>query len=313
MRKRVPGTELLITFEASARHQSFTRAAEELSLTQSAVCRQIAALEAFLGVNLFLRVKKRVKLSEAGLIYAKQVRETLKRMEQDTLSLMARRGTGGVVTLALLPTFASHWLIPRLPNFHADHPEITIDIMAHSDPFIFGGTPFDAAIHSTPSVWPGTNAEMLFRDQIIPVCAPKLIDKVGTVAPEDLQNLPLLHQSTRPNDWQNWFTSVGLQNANPMGGPRYELLSMLVEAAKAGLGVILSPRFFVLDELASGRLICPCAPTLGDRRNYHLIQPDEREESTPFRLFKTWLLRQTAEFQKQVEKQQNVTSSLPAG
>ena len=112
MRRKIPGTELLIAFETAARHQSFTRAAEELSLTQSAVCRQISALEEYLGVALFNRIKKRVTLSEAGQLYARQVRENLTRIEHDTLSLMAHRGAGGVLELAAIPTFASRWLIP---------------------------------------------------------------------------------------------------------------------------------------------------------------------------------------------------------
>ena len=127
MRRKIPGTELLVAFETAARHQSFTRAAEELSLTQSAVCRQISTLEDYMGVQLFNRIKKRVTLSEAGQLYSKQVREALKRIEHDTLSLMAHRGAGGVLELAVIPTFATSWLIPRLGHFHALHPGITLD------------------------------------------------------------------------------------------------------------------------------------------------------------------------------------------
>jgi predicted transcriptional regulator len=116
MRRKIPGTDLLVAFETAARHQSFTRAAEELSLTQSAVCRKISALEDYLGVQLFNRVKKRVTLSSAGQIYARQVRENLKRIEHDTLSLMAHRNAGRVLELAVIPTFANRWLIPRLRN-----------------------------------------------------------------------------------------------------------------------------------------------------------------------------------------------------
>ena len=135
MRRRIPGLELLVAFETAARHQSFTRAAEELSLTQSAVCRQIASLEDYLGVRLFNRIKKRVTLSEAGQIYAKQVRESLRRVEHDTMSLMAHRGSGGVVELAVIPTFATRWLIPRLADFRAHHPGISIDYV-HGDEIV---------------------------------------------------------------------------------------------------------------------------------------------------------------------------------
>ena len=153
MRRKLPGTELLIAFETAARHQSFTRAAEELSLTQSAVCRQISALEEFLGVQLFNRIKKRVSLSEAGQLYARQIRESLRKIEHDTLSLMAHRGAGGVLELAVIPTFATRWLIPRLGDFKASHPGITLDLATRAEPFMFADTPFDAAIHCGGPIW----------------------------------------------------------------------------------------------------------------------------------------------------------------
>lgn len=301
MRRKIPSTAFLVAFEASARHLSFTRAAEELSLTQSAICRQIAALEDFLGVNLFSRIKKRIFLSEAGQIYAKQVTDILKKAEQDTLSLMARRGTGGVVELAILPTLATNWLIPRLPLFQAEHPEIIVDLTTRTEPFFFADTSFSAAINSNPSVWPGTLSDFLFCGQTIPVCSPSLLKGANKLEPQELQELPLLHQSIRPNSWREWFESAGLGNVNPMGGPRYELLSMLMEAAKAGLGVVLIPKLFVLNELSSGQLVCPCSHALPDQRNYYLIYPENKIESAPYRLFRNWLCNQSAEFRKVME------------
>ena len=117
MRRKIPSIEALIAFEAAARHLSFTRSADELALTQSAVGRQVAMLEAYLGVALFNRVKKRLSLTEVGQLYAKQVREHLERMERDTLAAMAHRDAGGILELAVIPTFATRWLIPRLPQF----------------------------------------------------------------------------------------------------------------------------------------------------------------------------------------------------
>ena len=155
MRRKIPGTDLLVAFETAARHQSFTRAAEELSLTQSAVCRKISALEDYLGVQLFNRVKKRVSLSGVGQIYARQIRENLKRIEHDTLSLMAHRSAGRVLELAVIPTFATRWLIPRLADFQKHHPDITLDLTTRNEPFMFIDTPFDAAIHCGGPIWPG--------------------------------------------------------------------------------------------------------------------------------------------------------------
>ena len=294
MRRRIPGLELLVAFETAARHQSFTRAAEELSLTQSAVCRQIAALEDYLGVRLFNRIKKRVTLSEAGQLYAKQVRESLKRIEHDTLSLMAHRGSGGVVELAVTPTFATRWLIPRLVSFHDENPSITLDLTTRAEPFMFTDTPFDAAIHFGDPIWPGAIAEYLFGEEIVPVCSPALLKGRVQIAPEELARLPLLHQSARPDAWREWFEVAGLNHVNAMGGARYELFSMLVQAAKVGLGVTLVPRFFVVNEVESGKLVSPCPQVVRSQRGYYLVYPENKVGSPSLQVFRRWLLTQAA-------------------
>lgn len=296
MRRRIPGLELLAAFETAARHQSFTRAAEELSLTQSAVCRQIAALEDYLGVRLFNRIKKRVTLSEAGQLYAKQVRESLKRIEHDTLSLMAHRGSGGVVELAVIPTFATRWLIPRLVSFHEENPSITLDLTTRAEPFMFTDTPFDAAIHFGDPIWPGAITEYLFGEEIVPVCSPSLLKGRVQITPEELSRLPLLHQSARPDAWREWFEVAGLSHVNAMGGARYELFSMLVEAARAGLGVALVPRFFVVGEIASGQLLTPCPYVLHNQRSYYLVYPENKADSVPLAAFREWMCRQAAAY-----------------
>ena len=298
MRRKIPGIELLIAFETAARHQSFTRAAEELSLTQSAVCRQISALESYLGVSLFNRIRKRVSLSEAGQIYARQVRESLRRIEHDTLSLMAHRGEGGVLDLATIPTFAARWLIPRLGSFHTQNPEITLDLTTRAEPFMFNDTSFDAAIHYGDPVWPGAIAEYLFGEEMIPVCCPELLQGRSEIAPEELLQMELLHQSARPDAWRQWFDAVGMRNVNAMGGARYELFSMLIVAARAGLGVALVPRFFVGDEIDSGELIVPNHSVLRSQRNYYLVYPENRAESAPLRVFCAWLLEQAKNYRE---------------
>ena len=301
MRRKVPGTDLLIAFETAARHQSFTRAAEELSLTQSAVCRQISALEGNLGVQLFNRIKKRVTLSEAGQIYARQVRENLKRIEHDTLSLMAHRGAGGVLELAVIPTFATRWLIPRLGIFHAAHPGITLDLTTRAEPFMFNDTAFDAAIHDGDPVWPGAITEYLFGEEMIPVCSPSLIDGPMPIDPAELENLPLLHQSARPDAWRAWFEAAGVANVNAMGGARYELFSMLVVAARVGLGVALVPRFFVLSEIAAGELVMPCSAVLRSQRNYYLVYPENNVGSAPLQTFCHWLREQAEAYREVID------------
>lgn len=300
MRRKIPSTDLLVAFETAARHQSFTRAAEELSLTQSAVCRQIGALEEFLGLQLFNRIKKRVSLSEAGNAYAIKVRDLLKRLETETLSLMAHQGEGGVLDIAVIPTFATRWLIPRLGQFHALHPHITLNLMTRAEPFLFTDTPFDAAIHFGDPVWPGAMTEFLFGEEMVPVCTPALMGNAKSLSLRALEKLPLLHNSARPDAWREWFDSAGRPNADAVRGPRYELFSMLVEAARAGLGVALVPRFFVLAETSSGALLIPNQHFLRSKRAYYLVYPEHKAQSASLVTFREWLGNQAEAYVQQV-------------
>lgn len=290
MRRRIPSIEALIAFEAAARHQSFTRSADELALTQSAVGRQIAGLEDYLGVPLFNRIKKRISLTEVGEMYARNVRDSLERIERDTLAAMAHQGAGGILELAVIPTFATRWLIPRLPEFYAQHAQITINLTTRPEPFMFTDTPFDAAIHFGSPVWPGAIAHHLFGEEMTPVCSPRLMKGRASLQPGDLEDFTLLHQSARPDAWRQWLLQGGVHEANCMKGQRYELFSMLVEAARAGLGVALVPRFFVLHELASGELVIPCDLPLRNEKGYYLVYPESRQNSPLLAAFKLWLL-----------------------
>jgi DNA-binding transcriptional LysR family regulator len=290
VRRRIPSIEALIAFEAAARHQSFTRSADELALTQSAVGRQIAGLEEYLGVPLFNRIKKRLSLTDVGQAYAKQIREHLEKIERDTLAAMSHRGAGGILELAVIPTFATRWLIPRLPQFYARHAHITLNLTTRAEPFMFTDTPFDAAIHFGNPVWPGAVARHLFGEEITPVCSPRMLGGRSSLDPGDFARFTLLHQSARPEAWRHWFAQAGIHDANCMKGQRYELFSMLVEAARAGLGVALVPRFLVLNELATGELVVPCDLSLQNEKGYYLVYPEAKQSSPLLKLFEAWLL-----------------------
>ena len=292
--------EALIAFEAAARHESFTRSADELALTQSAVGRQIACLEDFLGVPLFNRVKKRLSLSDVGRMYAKQVREHLEKIERDTLAVIARRGAGGILELAVIPTFATRWLIPRLPQFYAKHAHITLNLTTRAEPFLFADTPFDAAIHFGNPAWPGAIARHLFGEEMTPVCSPRLLGDRRTLTPAELADFTLLHQSARTEAWRHWFAQAGIHDAECMRGQRYELFSMLVEAARAGLGVALVPRFFVLSELRSGELVIPCELSLRSESGYYLVYPESKQSSPLLKPFEEWLLLTATHYRENV-------------
>ena len=290
MRRKIPSTAALVAFEAAARHQSFTRAAEELALTQSAICRQIGGLEEFLGLELFRRSRRGVKLTEAGQSYARRVATQLDAVERDTLSVMGQQGAM-TIELALVPTFGTQWLLPRLQQFQTLHPEITVNLTNRTRPFLFADTDFDAAIYFGDGEWSGTVAHPLMPERSVPVCSPALLDGAAALTPKDLAEMPLLQQTTRPYAWRQWFDSLGMKVARDMTGPRLELFSMLAQAAEHRMGVALIPAFLIQRELAEGRLVIahPHAYRREDQA-YHLMIPERRVESAALNAFRDWLL-----------------------
>jgi DNA-binding transcriptional LysR family regulator len=290
MRRKIPSTSALAVFESAARHQSFTRAAAEQAVTQSAVCRQVAGLESFLGVKLFRRTKRGITLTEAGVSYHHQVSARLDELERDTLELMAQAGSGGTLELGVVPTFGTKWLLPRMANFQRLHPGITVNLVPRSRPFLFDDTALDATIHAGESAWPGTESQFLMRESLVAVASPALIAPHKSLKPASLRRHVLLQQSTRPYAWRHWFASLGLEVANDMVGPRMELFSMLTEAAVQGLGVALIPRFLIEDELASGRLIEVVHHAYLSDRSYSLIYPESKSDSPTLATFRSWLV-----------------------
>ncbi|MES2257664.1 MAG: LysR family transcriptional regulator [Pseudomonadota bacterium] len=296
MTRKIPMLQALNCFDAAARHESYTHAARELSLTQGAVSRQIASLENFLGLRLFQRTRHGVALTPAGADYAKQVALRLAGLERDTLDAMARQGSGGAVRLASVPTFGSRWLMPRLPDLHARHADIVVHIDARTRPFMFTETEYDAALYSGSAEqianWPGTRAVMLMPEAVVPVASPSLLAGRKRWQPEDIASLPLLQQSTRPDAWREWFEAMNVSTELAMHGPRYELFSMLAIAATHSMGVALLPTMLVESELRSGVLQIACDKALRGKRSYYLVTPETEHEKPALTLFREWLLEQ---------------------
>lgn len=294
VRRKLPSNQALSCFEAAARHQSFTRAAQELALTQGAVSRQVAALEAFVGVPLFKRGQHGMVLTLAGQDYAKQVQQRLDALERDTIDLMGRQGRGDAVKLATVPTFATRWLIPRLPLLAQEQPELLVHLETSTRPFMFAHTGFDAALYAGTSAqvqqWVGTRADLLVHEEVLPVCSPSLLRK-GPLTPQALARLPLLQQTTRTEAWRQWFDAQGIDAPRAMAGSRYELFSMVSVAAAHGLGVALMPTLLIQAELAAGTLVVACPRPLRGQRAYYLVQPAAVERPA-VTLLREWLLRQ---------------------
>ena len=294
MRRKIPATHTLLCFEAAARHESYTRAAQELALTQSAVSRQVAALEDFLGQALFRRTRHGVALTPCGVEYARQVADRLLALEHDTLDAMSAQGRQGAVHLAAMPTFATRWLIPRLPGFQARHPDILVHIETRTRPFLFTDTPFDAALYTGTAEqvanWAGTLSVHLMDEKMLPVCSPAMLRRQRKFTPQGLAQAPLLQQSTRPLAWRQWFAAAGVAAPYAMAGPRYELFSMTVAAAARGMGVALVPQLLVEAELASGELVPACLPMPHCDSAYYLVTPQRSDNKAALALFSAWLL-----------------------
>ncbi|CFB65239.1 LysR family transcriptional regulator [Pandoraea apista] len=293
MTRKIPSNAALLAFEAAARHGSFARAAEELARTEGAVSRQIGRLEAFLGVTLFERVGNRVRLAPNGVRYAAQVREILDRLERDSLYLMGQPTEGASIDIAASPTFATRWLIPRLKRFQTRHPSITVHIAERMDPFLLAGSGFDAALHFEHPAWTGMHLHHLLEEILVPVCSPALLREAG--ANPSLDSLPLLHRRQNPDAWQRYAQASGIVLGNPAVGARYDLHSMLIEAALAGLGVALVPRFYIGPELEQGRLVTPWPAGTTITKNFCLVLPEPIELSErPVQAFAKWILEEAS-------------------
>jgi DNA-binding transcriptional LysR family regulator len=300
MRRKIPSIGALIAFEAAARYQSFSRAADELALTEGAISRQIAVLEEYLGLQLFHRVKKRVSLSDIGKSYFLKVKDDLNRLERNTLGAMSYQNGQKFLELAVIPTFTAKWLIPKIAEFNAVYPDITINLTERALPFLFGDSIFDAAIHYRHPAWAGSTQELLFEEELVPVCSPKLLTGRKITSAADLASFTLLHKNTREDAWTRWFAAAGHEDLTPMSGPRYDLFSMIIQGACFGMGVALVPRLYVQDELRNGSLVIPVDFSIRGLKQYCVVYPDHKEVSPTARLFVDWLVN-AASSERQAE------------
>ncbi|HLR77971.1 MAG TPA: LysR substrate-binding domain-containing protein [Burkholderiaceae bacterium] len=296
MRHGIPNLGALQAFEATARLGSFSRAADELSLTHSAVYRQVTGLEERLGVQLFTRARRRVTLTDAGAEYAGRVRHHLEQLEKDTFALMTRSALGRSLHIAVLPTLATRWLLPRLSQFNAMHPDVTVSFSVQTLPFDFADHPYDAAIYHGEQPRPRTRGIKLFDEEaLIPVCAPSLIDGLAPGQRlQAMQGMTHMHIMSRPEAWRQWYQAQGLDYLPSMSaGPRYELFTMTLESVRAGLGVALLPRFLLAEDLQQGRIVVPVPGVLQVQRAYYFGYPDDHEPGDALLAFEAWLMQIT--------------------
>jgi len=301
-RRYLPSVTGLLAFESAARHGSITAAASELNLTQSAVSRQIRQLEDSLDVDLFERVHQRVQLTNTGRAYLVDVARILNDLSSATHRTVTAAGASCNLNLAVLPTFATRWLIPRLPSFLAAHPGVMLSLCESNSPFEFSGESVDAAIHYGTPNWPTGVPHFLISELLIAVCSPAFRDKNLLKTPQDFSRVVLLHEAGRMWAWPDWFQKHAVDKVHSSRGPCFEQSLMLSQAAVSGLGVALLPRFVIEDELCTGALVQPVEHELATGRAYYFVVPESKSTSPVTESFRIWLTDQARTFRSVKEK-----------
>ena len=293
---RLPPISALRALEAAARHMSFTRAAHELNVTQSAISHQIKTLEDLWGLKLFRRTVRGVVLTPTGEELAKVTREFFERMTR-TLDALRISSSREPLRVDTLQSFAVKWLVPRLGRFHEIHPDIDVWISTHDQLVDFGSDDVDLAIRLGHGQYPGLHASLLMREEVYPVCTPGFFGQDGLPrTPRDLLEYPLLLRLGEPNhpNWEQWFEAAGLPDVRPVAGPRFPDSNMAIEASKDGLGVALARTAHVAGELASGELIRLFDVACPSSVSYYLVCPEGNEDEPRIAPFRRWIMSEAS-------------------
>ncbi len=289
MSSRLPPLNALRVFEVSARQLSFTKAAEELFVTQAAVSHQIKLLEEHLGLKLFMRKNRSLLLTEEGQSYYADLKEIFTSIHEATDKLLAR-GHKGSITVSLQPSFAIQWLIPRLRKFNLLHPDIDVRIKAVDQPDNTLTGDVDVAIYHGRGRWPNVYAKKLHTEYLMPVCSPLLLKgKKPLVSKKDVVNHTLLHDSTR-RDWKRWFNHVSVRGTNVNHGPIFSHSAMALQAAIHGQGIALANSVLAKPDIDSGRLICPFEEVLVSKNSFYIVCRENQLDMGKISVFFNWIL-----------------------
>jgi LysR family transcriptional regulator, glycine cleavage system transcriptional activator len=285
----------LLCLEASARLRSFTGAAAELHLSQGAVSRQILGLEKRLNLKLFVRRRDALVLTDAGSFYLGEVAPLLARLQKATTAVMALDGGGGVLTVSVAASLGSHWLIPKLPSFHRAHNDITLNLATRVGPVKFDDTAINASLEFGDGERAGVRNEFVLPLLLCPYASPNWLAINADAISDSTPATSLIHHSTVPEGWQEWFAVSGIARSVDREGPSYELMSMALNAAIAGLGVVLLPEFMALEAQNGGKLCRLSAVAWKAPKAYYLVYPQESTDLRSLKLFRDWLILQGQE------------------
>jgi LysR family transcriptional regulator, glycine cleavage system transcriptional activator len=291
MTARLPSLNGLRAFEAAARHLSFTLAASELNVTQTAISHQIRRLEEELGLRLFIRKNRALALTPQARDYLPGVRAAFNDLRLATDRLL-RKDDDKVLTVSTLASLAAKWLLPRLTAFQQAHPGIDVRITTSTSLVDFKNDDVDVAIRYGRGHWPGVRTEWLMADEAFPVCSPALLSGSRPLrTPEDLREHVLLHTTNYDDDWRQWLTAAGMpSDISKQPGITFDLILMTVQAAIDGIGVAMGRTSYVQDDIAKGRLIVPFNIALPADAGFYLVSPEGAADPPKLKAFRPWLI-----------------------
>ncbi len=295
MRRKIPPLKSLRAFEAAGRHLSFTRAADELFVTQAAVSHQIKALEEFLGIQLFIRRNRKLLLTDEGQNYWPRIRDIFESLTVATEQVRATVA-GGSLTISVIPSFATAWLIPRLMKFNKIHPDIDVRLKASDERVDFLQEDVDIAIYYEKGDNPGMHSVTLMNEHYTPLCAPSLLldderpeGQKALSKPEDLRFHTLLHDYDT-SEWQRWLRHNGVKGIDLSSGPIFSHSSMVQQAAAYGQGIAMGHLVLSQPDIAAGRLVQPFPYKLESEYSYDLVCPMEYAKRPKVKAFADWIV-----------------------
>jgi len=293
MARRLPPLNALRAFEAAARHLSFTKAAEELFVTQAAVSHQVKALEAWLGQSLFMRKSRALYLTEAGQTYLGPLGHAFDEIDTATARLSAL-DSSGTLTVSVLPSIAAKWLVPRMRGFRERYPEIDVRLSPSTHLTDFSREAVDVVLRYGRGDWPGMRADQFLAEDIFPVCSPELLHGAHPLLePKDLKYHTLLHDDYF-EDWTRWMLAAGVTDIDSEHGPVYEDSANLLQAAIAGEGVALGRSALAADDLAAGRLVKAFDISLPVEYAYYVVAPEASADRPKVADFREWVIETAA-------------------
>ena len=297
MSRRLPPLNSLKVFEAAARHLSFTRAAEELFVTQAAVSHQIKALEEFLGLKLFRRRNRSLLLTEEGQSYFLDIKDIFTAIAEATDKVL-ERSEKGALTISLPPSFAIQWLVPRLADFNEQEPDIDVRIKAVDMDEGSLTDDVDVAIYYGRGNWPGLKADKLYQEYLVPLCSPQLmIGKKPLETLGDLKHHTLLHDTSR-KDWKQFVKENEIEGVNVNHGPIFSHSTMVLQAAAHGQGVALGNNVLAQPEINAGRLVSPFEEVLVTINAFYVVCHDKQADTGRIATFRDWMLAKAASEQE---------------